>query len=89
MEGRKGRLRRKVRLQARGIRRRTKRRAEEQEGCLHGILLQADRRASGTNAKDSRHENKSSQAWSTSAWDVTSRGVGDAGDTAFNFGSLS
>ena len=89
MEGRKGRLRRKVRLQARDIGRRTRRRAEKQEGNLHGILLLAYRRASSAKAKDSRHENKSSQARSASAWGVTLRGFGDAGGTAYTSSSSS
>ena len=66
-----------------------KRRAEKQEGNLYGILLLANRRESSTKAKDSRHEDKSSQARSTSAWSVTSRGIGDAGGTVYTFGSSS
>ena len=87
MEGRKGRLRRKVWLQARDIRRRTKRRAERQEGDLYGIILLADRRASSVKAKDSRHEKKRSQARSISAWSVTLRGLGDGEGAAYDFSS--
>ena len=89
MEGRRGRLRRKARLQARDRRRRTKRRVEKQEGKLYSILLLVDRRASSTKAKDSRHENRSSQARSINAWSVTLGGVGDAGGTVYTFSSSS